>query len=377
MFTKLFALALVLCMAAAIIEVPIHRFSDDQRTYLSKVLSKGNSKYLSKFLGNQNGAEIPITNFMDAQYYGEVSIGTPAQTFKVIFDTGSSNLWVPSHSCWSIPCWTHTTYTSSSSSSYVSNGTAFNITYGSGAVTGITSQDSVTLAGITAKNVLFGEVTSESGISFVAAQFDGILGMGWPVLSVNGMKPVFFELVDQGLVNDKSYSFYLSRGGATGSSLVIGGVNKDYATTDFKYYSLLSDSYWLIPLEDIVINGTSYKPSNTTLKGIVDTGTSVIVGPTELITPITSLFPSTIDCNNLNSYPDLTFTIGGDKYTLTPEFYILKLTVLGQTQCTLGIQGMEFPPHLAGSIILGDSFIKSYYTHFDIGNNRVGFAKAK
>ena len=145
----------------------------------------------------------------------------------------------------------------------------------------------------------------------------------------------------------------------------------------FAYNFLYICNFRLIPLEDIVLNGTSYKPSNVTLKGIVDTGTSVIVGPTELITPITSKFPSTIDCNNLSQYPNLTFKIGGDEYTLTPEFYILKLTVLGQTQCTLGIQGMQFPPHLAGSIILGDSFIKAYYTHFDIGNNRVGFAQSK
>lgn len=375
MLSKLLALGLLFCLASALIEVPIKKFSDDHRTYLSKLLSSGRSQYLNKFLGPQNGAEIPISNFMDAQYYGQVSIGTPAQTFNVIFDTGSSNLWIPSHSCWSVPCWTHTTYKNSDSSSYVANGTAFNITYGSGAVNGITSQDSVSLAGVTAKNVLFGEVTSESGASFVAAQFDGILGMGWPVLSVNHMKPVFFELIDQGLISDKSYSFYLSHGGVTGSSLVLGGVNKDYATSDFKYYSLLSDSYWLIPLDDVKLGGTSYK--NGTLKGIVDTGTSVIVGPTELISPITAKFPSTIDCSNLSQYPNLDFVIGGDTYTLTPDYYILKLTVLGQTQCTLGIQGMEFPPHLAGSIILGDSFIKRYYTHFDIGNNRVGFATAK
>lgn len=246
MIQKVVVLALVLCLSSALITVPIKKFTDDQRAYLSKVLNSGRTKYFDKFLGKQNGPEIPISNFMDAQYYGEVSVGTPAQTFKVIFDTGSSNLWIPSHSCWSIPCWTHTTYKSSDSSSYVSNGTAFNITYGSGSVNGITSQDSVTLGGVTAKNVLFGEVTSESGVSFVAAQFDGILGMGWPVLSVNGMKPVFFELVDQGLITDKSYSFYLSRGGATGSSLVLGGVNTDYAASDFKYYSLLSDSYWFL-----------------------------------------------------------------------------------------------------------------------------------
>lgn len=256
MFKSIVFLSLVV-LSLAIIEVPMKKFTDDQRVYLSKLLSSGNKNYLSKFLGTQNGPEIPISNFMDAQYYGEVSIGTPAQTFKVIFDTGSSNLWIPSHSCWSIPCWTHTTYKSGDSTTYKVNGTKFNITYGSGAVDGVTSDDSVTLAGITAKNVLFGEVTSESGVSFIAAQFDGILGMGWPALSVNGMKPVFFELFDQGLISDKSYSFYLSKGGADGSALVLGGVNKDYGTTDFKYYSLLADTYWLLPLEDIVMNGTS------------------------------------------------------------------------------------------------------------------------
>ncbi len=125
------------------------------------------------------------------------------------------------------------------------------------------------------------------------------------------------------------------------------------------------------------MNGVSFKPVGQDFRAIVDTGTSVIVGPTAIMSNIIKLFPSTIDCNNLNQYPNLTFTIGGDHYTLTPEFYILKLTVLGKTQCTLGIQGMEFPPHLAGSVILGDSFIKAYYTHFDIGNNRVGFAKSK
>lgn len=377
MFQKAIILALIVCICSAIVTVPIKKFTDDQRTYLSKILSSGHRNYFNKFLNNQNGQEIPLSNFMDAQYYGEVSIGTPAQTFKVIFDTGSSNLWIPSHSCWSLPCWNHNTYKSSDSSTYVANGTAFNITYGSGSVNGITSQDSITLGGLTAKNVLFGETTSESGAGFVAGQFDGILGMGWPKLSVNGMSPIFFAFLEQGLVKDASYSFYLSRNGASGSSLVLGGVNTDYATTDFKYYSLLADSYWLIPLQDIVINGKSYKPASTTLKGIVDTGTSVIVGPTEVMTPITQLFPSTIDCTKLSTYPNIEFNIAGDVYTLAPQDYILQLTVLGQTQCQLGIQGMEFPPHLAGSIILGDSFIKTYYTHFDIGNNRVGFAKAK
>ena len=37
---------------------------------------------------------VPLENLANAQYSGEMKLG--GETFRVIFDTGSSNIWVPS-----------------------------------------------------------------------------------------------------------------------------------------------------------------------------------------------------------------------------------------------------------------------------------------
>lgn len=115
--------------------------------------------------------------------------------------------------------------------------------------------------------------------------------MAWPSISVNGLPLIFDLLVNQSQVSGNSFSFYLTRvPGSNGSALVLGGVNEKYYTGSFKYYNLKMANYWAIELDDIVFNGTSYKVGN--LLGIVDTGTSVLVGPTKVVNEMTKAFGS-------------------------------------------------------------------------------------
>lgn len=106
---------------------------------------------------------------MNTQYFADISIGTPPQNFTVVPDTGSSNLWVYSKKCYAVPCWYHTTYDAKSSSTYVKDGEKFDITYGSGSIGGTVSKDTVVFGDSIATDFGFGEVTSVSGVSFLAS----------------------------------------------------------------------------------------------------------------------------------------------------------------------------------------------------------------
>ncbi|KAL0489225.1 cathepsin D [Acrasis kona] len=322
---------------------------------------------------------IPLQDFSNTQYFGDIVVGTPGQTFKVIFDTGSSNVWVPSIKCRSIACLIHQKYESGSSSTYKPDGKEFVIQYGSGGVKGYQSKDTVSMGPVKVKDYTFGEVVQEDGISFIFGKLDGIVGMAFKSISVNGVPPLFESMVNQSLVEKDMFSFYLSQTADSetkkaDSALLLGGSDKKYYTGDVTYVPLTSRTYWEIKVDDINIGGKSTGACAKGCRAAVDTGTSLIAGPAELVAPIIDIAHVASDCSNINELPNIDLVLNGKAYTLTPKDYVLNVTAFGASQCTTGFLPIKLPERLGNFWILGDVFLSKYYTEFDSANNRVGFA---
>jgi len=338
-------------------------------------------------LTQEGGDDVAIHDYQDAQYYGPLSLGTPNQDFSVVYDTGSSNLWVNNQKPGSWP-WSskHPAYDHTKSSSYTANGTKFNIRYGSGPVSGFYSADTVHIGNVDLTKYTFAEVDNTAGLgpSWRVGKFDGICGLGWDDISVDGVVTPLRAMVKSKKLPQNVFAFYLGSHGGEGE-LLFGDVDSKHYTGQFAYAPVIETApgkfgYWALAMDGVQINGASVTDVK---KAIVDSGTSLLAVPTadmakiaakvgaKQLAPIPPLSREyTIDCN-ANS-PDIDVVIGGNKYTLTKEDYIIQ----AGGQCLFGMTGLDVPAPAGPLYILGDVFMRAYYVKFDVDGKRLGFAKA-
>jgi len=368
---KFAALFSTFAVTSAVTTVKLNKKSNED--FIEEVRS---SFQLKSTLGDSG--DITIKDYQNSQYFGEMSVGTPAQKFDVIFDTGSSNLWVPASDCSNCGgkiVGRKNKYDRTKSSTYVVDDAPFAIQYGSGPVSGNWSVDTANMGGFDIDAQRFAEVKDASGlgVAYSLGKFDGILGLAFDSISIDKTPTPLKNLIDQGKSDKGMFAFYL--GDEADGELTIGGYDETKYTGDLVWEPLSQATYWEIDLDDVSAGGTSYASSTS---GIVDSGTSLLTGPTSIVKDLAKSVGAkanvageyTVDCDA--TLPDITFTIGGNPYTLTGDEYIIK----SGTTCLFAFMGLDVPRPAGPLWILGDVFMRKFYTVFDYENEQIGFATA-
>ncbi|KAI9255522.1 aspartic peptidase domain-containing protein [Sporodiniella umbellata] len=305
------------------------------------------------------------------------------------FDTGSSDIWVPSSMCLQT-CGNHARFEPSKSSTFqlVTNKT-WMLQYGDGSsVKGYTAHDTVHLGEYKQNNQLVGLVSSETPELAQDRFLDGIFGLAFPSLAYTGVqRSIVQDLHLSGEIKNPIVSFHLGKTKHGGKGeIVFGDVNPQYYKGELKFVPVTEKKYWQVDMKAIKVNNKDVMGGKS-MPAIVDTGTTLIILPTAMSKEIHASIPqakynflygwrmpcSLADSDNKDF---ITFKLGDHELPILIKDLVRARTsnVINSLNdmCFSGIAEAETP--LA---ILGDTFLRSYYSVYDFENARVGFAPSK
>lgn len=334
------------------------------------------------------------------QYFGTIKLGTPAQSFRVVFDTGSFILWVPDVACKGFACETHNKFAVADSKT----GQVLDvkkdlvklayIKYGTGSMVGVKAADTVHIGNLHVPTVGVLVATIEKGAVFRVSPFDGVLGFSRKDLvrtDKQGNK-VHFNFLNaakqQGLIKHAAISFFLgSRPGQGGGAAVIGGVDKRLFLGDITYHEVLRHTMgnWALRLTSIRLGDSehNYCPEKGCI-AIIDTGTSLVVGPPSVLGGVVEKLNTQADCSNLESAPAVHFSFDNKPaMTLQAKDLTLQIAAYSAKTCKPAIAAaplqLSFPHHDGMPVvILGDAFLRHFYSVFDHDDHEkplIGFAQ--
>jgi len=338
-------------------------------------------------LGRVNGqtkraaSSFSVTNTA-VTYTANIGVGSPATTYALLIDTGSSNTWLGADK----------KYVKTSTST--STGKKVSVTYGSGSFSGTEYTDTVTLdSALVITKQSIGVASTSSGFDGV----DGILGIGpvdltdGTVSGTSSVPTVTDNLYTQGTIPTEVVGVFYAPTtieSTTNGELTFGAVDSSKYTGTLTYTSVTSTSpaseYWGIN-QSVTYGSTSILSSTA---GIVDTGTTLVLLATnaynKYVTATGAKLDSTtgllkITSAQYSALSNLNFVVGSTTYPLTPNAQIWPRslnTYIGGTSGSIYLivgdlgsnsgEGLDF--------IDGYTFLERYYSVFDTTNKRVGFA---
>lgn len=328
---------------------------------------------------------IQLKNFYNRMYTGAVQVGTPAVSYDLVFDTGSADMWLFAAASLK-PILDYVTYYdySQSSTSRVST-TSWSIQYGKGASKGNLVSDRVQLSDRSASGFTFAQATSYSeDFESPAMPLDGLLGLAFQQVNSAGTPTLIDALKSAGQITERVFSFYLTTDNPEGSEFILGMPDLAMTRGNLTFFDLASSTgMWLLSMQAVMIGSTtSFCTSGCAV--LLDTGTSFIGMPVAAFNSFaTRVNAARSDClidsgsglircsrNTADGLPSMSFSIQGSLFTVEGSDYF--------EDGILGFMSIDISTSSGSSFwILGDTFLKTYYTVYDMDNRKIGIANAK
>mmetsp|Transcript_114815 Transcript_114815/g.325205 ORF Transcript_114815/g.325205 Transcript_114815/m.325205 type:complete len:472 (+) Transcript_114815:72-1487(+) len=364
---------------------------------------------------------VDLLNNNNSQYYGDFTLGKPGQHFTAVFDTGSGTTWIPGVHCKSDACAEHNRFAVDRSGSFVDDSKAppGSIHYGTGEVDYENGRDTITFCDrrdnvgchgdgshqLPVPNQPFGMSTAQTSYPFRILPFDGILGLA-PSTNPGS---VLHQLKSAGSLLRNVFGVYLSEDTHRSGSIDFGGVEPSYIapSSPLHWHKILGRGEWQVAMKDIVVDGKPLHICDGRKDGIcpavVDTGSSLVTGPKNEIEKLLPKIHTSEDCSNMSKMPVVSVQLVDQNgqvvsYPLTPKEYTLssleevpgsgnsgyfnEFPLLGtkkatvpeiHSRCEPGIGVMDVP---GKKWVLGDTFLRRYYSIYDDDRGMVGFARS-
>lgn len=324
----------------------------------------------------------------------------------VVFDTGSTNIWVNSDLCVSGACAgpERKRYNHLLSKTYheAVKSMVLSIEFGTGKIRGVQVVDDFHIGPFTVFNQTFGMIKEQDGQVFVEVAFEGILGLAFPLMSANGVTPFFDNIVNQKALANNEFSFYFSLNNPSANCVLWGGVDKTFYQGDIMYFPVVDPYYWSIGMSGFKLGdedllhmldeevGEDSRSAGATpgFKVIVDTGTTYFTAQGKLFAFLMERLPAA-PCKSLSdaTHPPLTWIlIAADGrhvlFRLVFSQYMIASGSGGDDQrCSPAFMKIPIPKKHGPALVLGEVFLRHYYSVFDrntdVSKARIGFAPSK
>jgi hypothetical protein len=334
---------------------------------------------------------------MKTEFIGTIGVGTnkeggPLFNARVVFDTGSTNLWVASTLCKSFPCNTdrakqfYDPVRSLTAEPFDGVSGDIDILFGTGELRGPLHIDTYHVGPMVVKRQPFAMIKEMTGAVFSSFPFEGIVGLGFKSLSFHGITPFFDRVIEQKALTNNEFAFYLNVDSSKPSALLWGGVDKDLYRGPIRMFPVVQQHYWALKLLDFKVGDRSMKDAgmlgNPVKRLIIDSGTTYFTAPSGMTNLLMDQLPER-GCDEVSDYPDLTYVLrGGDNQpynlVINQETYMLSDE---RNQCRPAWMTLDVAQQYGPAMILGEVFMQHFFTVFSRGdgadeNARIGIAPA-